>query len=118
MSGVATALSVLGALVTLAGIGGAMYANFRGAQYKATLDRVSRERDDYLSRLNFIEPRHRAAEQQLEVLLALHNPKDQLDDMQSTATETLRIVRGIKNIAEQIDRQLYRPRGERDDRSG
>lgn len=111
MNALQTALAVIGGLVTLAALGGALYANFRAAQSDAIIKRLRDERDDYLSRLNYIEPRHRAAEQQLEVLLALHNPKDQLDDMQTTLTETIRLVRGIKTLAEQIDRQLYRPRG-------
>lgn len=111
MNGLQTVLSGIGGLIVLAGIGGVLYAQFRSAQHEATVKRLREERDDYLSRLNYIEPRHRALEQQTEVLLALHNPKEQLDDMQATLTETARIARGILTLAEQIDRQLYRPRG-------
>jgi hypothetical protein len=92
-----------------------LYANFRAAQSEAQLKRLRDERDDYLSRLNFIEPRHRAAEQQLEVLLALHNPKEQLDTMSEHQTEQTRILHAVLALAEQIDRKLYLPRGGSDD---
>jgi hypothetical protein len=113
VNSIQTVLAIIGALFALAGVAGALYAQFRVAGYKARLDFKTDEAADYLQRLNWIEPRHRAAEQQLEVLLALHNPKDQLDDMQASVGEVVRIVRSIKTIAEQIDRELYRPRGER-----
>lgn len=115
MNGLQTALSIIGALVVLSALGGALYANFRAAQSEATLKRLRDERDDYLSRLNYIEPRHRAIEQQNEVLLALHNPKDQLDDIQGSQAEMLRVLRAQKTLMEQIDRHLYLPRGGDDD---
>lgn len=116
MNGLQTALSVIGALIVLAGVGGVLYANFRASQDEAVKKRLREERDDYLSRLNYIEPRHRALEQQNEVLLALHNPKEQLDDIGVNVVEALRLLRAQKSLMEQIDRTLYLPRGGSDDR--
>lgn len=111
MNALQTVLSVIGGLIVLAGIGGVLYAQFRSAQHEATETRLRAERDDYLSRLNYIEPRHRAIEQQNEVLLALHNPKDQLDDIAEHQQEIIRQLRAQRELIEQVDRKLYQPRG-------
>jgi hypothetical protein len=106
-----TILGVVGALVVLATAGGGLWAVFRSSAQDATIKRLRDERDDYLSRLNFIEPRHRAVEQQNEVLLALHNPTERLDDLGSQHAEMLRLLNAQSILLQQIDRTLDRPRG-------
>lgn len=110
MSDLQIVLGVVISLLTLAGLGGGVWVTFKGAATAARIKRLQDERDDYLSRLNFIEPRHRAVEQQNEVLLALHNPTEKLDQLGDNQTEILRVLRAQHRIIEQIDQQLYRDR--------
>lgn len=114
MSTTAAVLAVIATLVTLAGVAFAAWQLLKAADREARIKRLQNERDDYLSRLNYIEPRHRAIEQQNEVLLALHNPTDKLEDLAERQADMLRILRGIKTLAEQIDRRLYAPPREKE----
>lgn len=114
MSAINLVLSIMGGLAGLAILGGGMWSLFRSSAQDDRIKRLQGERDDYLSRLNFIEPRHRAIEQQNELLLAMHNPTEKLDGLVATTDETLTIVRAMRDIGRQIDRELYRPRGDQE----
>lgn len=111
MNSAGVAISTILGLLALAGLGGGLWAVFRSAAQDARIKRLQDERDDYLSRLNYIEPRHRAVEQQNEVLLALHNPTDELTGLHDNQVEILRVINAQSALIRQIDRRLYEPRG-------
>lgn len=79
LSAVQASLVVILGLITLATLAGGLYAVFRSSAQDARIKRLQDERDDYLSRLNYVEPKLLEAEQQNRVLLELHNPSDQLE---------------------------------------
>lgn len=121
MNTVSAVLSVFGGLIGLAIIAFGAWQLLKRADLESTVTRQRGEIADYLQRLNYIEPKHRALEQQVDVLLALHDPSAKLDDIREEQAEMMRLLRGIKALAEQIDRRLYAPReqpNDRTDRSG
>lgn len=71
-----TVLAIIGGLLVLTTAGAAIWAVFRSTSQDARIKRLQDERDDYLNRLNFIEPKVKALEQQNELLMAMHNPAD------------------------------------------
>ena len=105
MTIVQSTIAVIVGLAALATLAFGAWQLVRGADREATIKRLRAETADYLQRLNYIEPKHRALEQQVDFLIALHNPGEKLDDI-------IQYLRGIKALAEQIDRRLYEPRGE------
>jgi hypothetical protein len=81
LSPLQAAIAVILGLATLATIGGGLYAVFRSAAQDSRIKRLQDERDDYLSRLNYVEPRLVRAEEQNEMLRELHNPTQHLVDL-------------------------------------
>jgi hypothetical protein len=108
MNAASVILSIIGALVVLASVGGGLWAVFRSSAQDSTIKRLRDERDDYLSRLNYIEPRHRAVEQQNELLLAMHNPTEKLDALAGDSHRVLDALKTMHVLIQQIDRSLYR----------
>lgn len=83
VSGLQATLAVVVTLITLASLAGGLYAVFRSSAQDARIKRLQDERDDYLSRLNFIEPKLVQAEQQNQVLRDLHNPAEQIGQLKA-----------------------------------
>lgn len=81
MTGLEGALAVVGTLVVLAGVAGGLWAVARSSAQDTRIKFLEGERADYLSRLQYIEPKLREAEQQNKVLLDLHNPADQIKQL-------------------------------------
>lgn len=121
MSTVQAVVSIFGGLLLLAGLAFAAWQLLKRADMEATIKRLRESNADYLQRLNYIEPKHRALEQQVDYLLALHDPTAKLDALADQNTEQLRILHAVKRLCEQVDRSLYAPReqpNDRTDRSG
>lgn len=110
MNTLQSVLVIIVSLVTLAGVGGALWAIARSSQQDARIKRLQGERDDYLSRLNYIEPRLKAVEQQNEVLLALHNPTDKIEALkaqeQANHDATVDLLQEQSRILRSIDKHL------------
>lgn len=90
MTGLQPALAVVLALFALAVIGGGLWAAFRSTDQDARIKRLQGERDDLLSRLNFIEPKLKVVEDQNALLLAMHNPAEQIAELKSQEAENHR----------------------------
>lgn len=112
MSNLQTVLAVLGTLVVLTSVGGGLYAYFRSTAADARIKRLQDERDDYLSRLNYIEPRHKVIEQQNELLRQLHNPTALLETIAGKADEIIVTLDEQRELLEEIDGKLHEPRKE------
>jgi chromosome segregation ATPase len=78
MSELQAVLGIVVALFLLTVVGGGIWASFRSTDQEARIKRLQGERDDLLSRLNFIEPKLRTVEEQNSVLRELHNPAQQI----------------------------------------
>lgn len=126
---VGAVFAVIQLVAMLAGLAFGAWQLLQGANREATIKRLRGENADYLQRLNYIEPKHRAMEQQVDVLLALHNPTDKLDELSEGIRgtrellsednrEILNRLNAVKTLAEQIDRRLYAPRGDRERSDG
>lgn len=76
MGQVQSALAILGALVALAAIAGGLFAYAKSGAQDIQMKRLREERDDYLSRINYIEPRLTAMEEQNHILLKLTDPTE------------------------------------------
>lgn len=87
MSSLQAVLAVLGGLFGLAVIAGALWAFAKSGAQDAVIKRLRDERDDYLSRLNFIEPRFKSATEQNEILRTLVDPSTRLNEIRDTVTE-------------------------------
>lgn len=81
MDSLQAVLAIIGGLVALLMIGAATWAVFRSSSQDARIKRLQDERDDYLHRLNFIEPKVEALTKQNELLMAMHNPADQISKL-------------------------------------
>lgn len=110
MSLLQSVLAVIGALLALSAVGGGLYAAFRSNDQEARIKRLQSERDDYLSRLNYIEPRLTVVEQQNEVLRTLHNPADQLQALrvqeQTNHDRTVELLEQQHATLQSIDQHL------------
>lgn len=110
MSDLQLVLAVVLALFALASIGGGIWATFRSADQDVRIKRLQGERDDLLSRLNFIEPKVKSLEEQNKVLLDLHNPADQIAALRSQEAEnhrkTFALLEKQHVVLQQIDRHL------------
>lgn len=113
MSAIGVAISSVLGLVALIGIGSGLWAVAHSTSQDQRIKRLQDERDDYLSRLNFIEPRHRAIEQQNEVLLALHDPTLRLESIDGNQVEILKQLGAQSVLIQQIDNKLDEPRGDK-----
>lgn len=111
MSAVQAVVATCVGLFILVGAAFAGWQLLKAADKEAELTRLRSFNADYLERLNYIEPKHRALEQQVDVLLALHDPS-------AEHAEIIKLLHGIKRLAEQIDHSLYAPREQPNDRPG
>jgi hypothetical protein len=100
------ALVAIATLLGLAGLGGATWAVIKASVQDATIKRLRGENDDYLKRLNYIEPKVEALERENKTLHVLHNPADAIDRLnrkvdtltvqeQDNHTETVGVLRDI-----------------------
>lgn len=92
MNDLQTFLAIVGSLVLLAGVGGVLYAQARASQRDATETRLRRENEDYLRRLNFVEPKLAKAEEQNALLMTLHNPTAKLEELSGNDKKILEIL--------------------------
>lgn len=103
-------LAVVVALFVLAGLGGGIWASFRSTDQDARIKRLQSERDDLLSRLNFIEPKVKTLEEQNQILLGFHNPAEQiaaLREQESTNHQrTYALLTKQHDVLQQIDAHL------------
>lgn len=97
-----TLLTTLGGLAALVVLVAGLYAVFKSSAADARIKRLQDERDDYLSRLNYIEPRFVELEQQNKLLKSLHNPTARLESLEVTA---LRIDTKSDKTLELLDAQ-------------
>lgn len=92
-------LAALGALVVLSGAAGVIWANLRSKAVELTVDRLRSENEDYVRRLNYLEPRTEVLERENKTLRALHNPADAIDDLKaqeaSNHKEAMAVLRSI-----------------------
>lgn len=97
-------------LFTLAAAGGGVWATFRSTDQEARIKRLQSERDDLLSRLNFIEPKLKALEDQNKVLLGLHNPTEQIAALRTQEADnhrkTFDLLTKQHETLQQIDKHL------------
>ncbi len=82
MSTVVIWLGAAGTLLALASIAGGTWATWRSAGLEATVKRLRGEVEDYLKRLNYLEPRVEVLERENATLTALHNPADAIAKLQ------------------------------------
>lgn len=81
MSTAATVLSIIGALVALTVLGAGVYVIFTTSAKDAREKRLRDENVDLIRRLDYVEPKLKTAEEQNALLMQLHNPTAQLEQM-------------------------------------
>jgi hypothetical protein len=112
MNGFGQGLAVIGALVGLATVAGALWAVARSATQDTRIKFLEAQVNDYLSRLNYIEPKLTTAEEQNRILLELHNPAEQIKALavqeQSNHDRTLTILTEQKQTLAQIESKMPR----------
>lgn len=74
-------LAAIGTLATLAALGGATWAVIRASAQDATIKRQRGEIDDYLKRLNYLEPRVEVLERENETLRSLRDPSEAIGEL-------------------------------------
>lgn len=93
LSALQGALAVIGGLFALAVVAGSLYAYAKSSAQEARIERLQGERDDYLSRINFLEPRFASMREQNDTLRTLLDPTPKLEkigsDLNSKAGEIL-----------------------------
>ncbi len=107
-------LAIIGGLIVVAGFTGGLYAYAKAGAQDAIIERLRGERDDLLSRLNFIEPRFAAAEEQNKILKTLTDPSEglkQIGDQVNTKAEQITMIleRQSATLAD-IQTQVHVPR--------
>lgn len=111
-------VSVLGGMAGLIVLIAGLYAVFKSSAADARIKRLQDERDDYLSRLNYIEPRFVELEQQNKLLKSLHNPTARLESLEKTALtidgksdKTLELLEAQERTLQSIHTKFPGPTG-------
>jgi hypothetical protein len=99
MNPVLVIVSIIGALVVIAGFVTAVWVSARAGGQAERIKRLSGDRDDYKSRVEFIEPRLVKIEQENALLQELHNPSARLGAIKA---DTARILSILKDQAADI----------------
>lgn len=104
-------LSIIGGLAALAAVSAGVYATFKGTAADKRIERLQGERDDYLSRLNFIEPRYAALEEQNQTLRTLYDPSARLVELgaavESNAKKVLAVLDRQAATLEEIKQRVH-----------
>lgn len=104
MNNVQAALTILGALVLLAGVGSAIWVYATGGAQDKRIERLQGERDDLLSRLNYIEPRFKSLGEQFATLQTLVDPSARLAEIRATVNaKTDEILTAVERSANNTD---------------
>jgi hypothetical protein len=115
VSGLQQALAVVGGLVALATLGGGLWAIFRTSAQDSRIKFLESQTADYLSRLNYIEPKLKEAEQQNRILLELHNPAEQIKQLaaqeQTNHDQTITLLTEQKQTLALIESRMPRNSG-------
>lgn len=117
LSGLQTTLAILGALVALAAVGGGLWAVFRTAAQDATIERLRTDNAEYIKRIEYIEPRWKAADEQNTLLRELHNPSAQLGRLEDKSSRTVELLEDQHELLNEIAAEMHR-RGPRDGNPG
>jgi vacuolar-type H+-ATPase subunit I/STV1 len=92
-------LGALGLLTVLAGSAAVVWSKFRADASDLTMTRLRSENEDYLRRLNYLEPRVTALESRNKVLEELHDPAEEIAALRKEEaahhTEQMRVLRSI-----------------------
>lgn len=83
MSQLGGVLVAIATILGLAGLGGATWAVIKASAQDATIKRLRGENDDYVKRLNYIEPKVDALERENRTLRDLHNPADEIASLKA-----------------------------------
>lgn len=108
MSGTQTALAIIGALFTLAAIGGGLWAAFRTAAQEATIKRLRDDNAEYVKRIEYIEPRWKSADEQNTLLRDLHNPTAQLGRIEDKTTRTIDLLSQQHALLDEVAQEMHR----------
>lgn len=112
MSSLSAALTVIGALVGLAALAGGLWVVARSSARDTRLKYVEGLAADYLSRLNYIEPKLTKAEEQNRILLELHNPAEQIQQLaaqeQANHARTVSLLEEQRTTLGQIEAKMPR----------
>lgn len=79
MSGLVLVLAGIGSLVAILVVAGGVWSVLRSSTIEANYQRVRDEAEDYLRRVNFLEPRVEVLERENKTLRDLHNPAKAID---------------------------------------
>jgi Fic family protein len=110
VSGIQSILAVFGALLALGAAAGGIWAAFRAAGQDATIRRQREDIAEYLSRIEYIEPRWKAADEQNTLLRDLHNPTSQLERIESTGRRTFELLEKQHAQLDEVAQELHRRR--------
>lgn len=101
MNDVGIIFASIGTLILLAGIAGSVWAVIRTSAQEATIKRLRDENEDYLRRLNYLEPRVEVLESRNEILEQLHNPAKAIAEVATQVAQLLALE--MQNHGETID---------------
>lgn len=107
MNTLAVIASVIGAIVLLAVTAGGVVAILRASEKEKTEERLRAENQDYVRRLEYVEPRLRTLERDNETLLKLHDPTDAADQSSEEHAQIVSILVANKQLLEAIDKRLH-----------
>jgi hypothetical protein len=93
------ALLAVSSLLGVAGIAGAVYANFRSSALEASNTRLTADNDYYLKKIQYLEPKVEALERENNTLRTLVNPAEAIEHLreqeQRNHRETLGLLQQI-----------------------
>lgn len=116
MNSIQAVLTIIGALVAIAVVAGGLFSVARNASKDATITTLTKQRDDYLSRLNYIEPRFDQIERENKLLLEMHNPADQIrklgEQEQENHNRTVQLLEAQREHIEDVHRYVVDRRRE------
>lgn len=109
MNNIGIFIASLGTLILLAGTAGAVWAVIRTSAQEATIKRLRDENEDYLRRLNYLEPRVDVLENRNEILEQLHNPAKAIAEVATQVAQLLALeVKNHESVVKLIHTETSR----------
>lgn len=121
MTNLAAAFVAVATLLGIAGVIGAVYANFRSTALEASNKRLTADNDYYLKKVSYLEPKVEALERENETLRTLINPAQAIEALRKQEadnhTDTYALLQANNAALQQLHRDLLAQRVSRQEPS-
>lgn len=118
MNQAALTISVVVGTLAVIGVIAFLIAVTRTTAQEKRIERLQSENEDYIRRLDYVEPRLHTLEQQNSTLMKLHDPTDQIASARQDHKEILAILRAQGTVLAELEETISNRFPHQDRRGG